>query len=119
MSQKEVDIIIDLTTAATTTAYWDMNHSDLMAIQVEHGSITGTFLVKERIGSLKGIAGATTEKMTYKTNTNISLTAPADSISAEVVPFCDVAPNHYSITYTHTSGTSYLRVGVITYNRSR
>jgi hypothetical protein len=89
-----------------------MVNADAFALQTEYGSITGTFLVKERIGD-----AADDTTFSFKTNTDISLTAPADNTGGEVKKYVDAEASHYTITYTHTSGTAALKVGVQIYEK--
>ena len=110
MGYKTYTKLVDLTTAVTTTKYFDLGDARMFSLQTEYGSITGTFLVKSRVG-----ATAAHDTFTYKTNTNISLTAPADDAGGEIQYYDAGATSFFSITYTHTSGTAALKIGLQVY----
>ena len=110
MGLKRHRVLVNDTTAATTSVYFDIGDARLFALQTEFGSITGTFTVKERLGE-----NASDTTFSYKTNSNISLTAPADDTGGQVAHFDAGAAQFYELTYTHTSGTAALKIGVTVY----
>ena len=105
--------LIEQAQAATTTVYFDIGNASLFAIQKDHESVTGTFVVEERLGY--DAADATFD---YVTNTNIAITAPADDVHNEVLHFSAGAAQFYKVTYTHTSGTGDMNLGVTVFTRS-
>jgi hypothetical protein len=113
MGVKSYNKLLSTAVAATWTGYFDIGDAEKFAIQVQHGSITGTFLIKERLGeALTDFGSGTAGTFDYVTNTDISFTAPADDVGNELNHYAAGAAQFYSIKYTHTSGTSSLHVGV-------
>lgn len=105
--------LIEQAQAATTTVYFDIGNASTFAIQKDHGSVTGSFVVEERLG--RDAADTTFD---YVTNTNISITAPADDVHNEVLHYSNAAAQFYKVTYTHTSGTGDMNLGVTVFTRS-
>jgi hypothetical protein len=90
MGYKVYKELINATTAVTATAWFDIGDARLFALQTEYGSITGAFTVAERLG-----ADITDTTFSYVTNTNISITAPADATGGEVLHYDAGAAQFY------------------------